>query len=117
MAKARTVENLDCAAGAREGMQRVLETRRAEVFDYSGAALDFSDIKGVHAMRVATRRLRGVLRDFRPHLSRRVPQRKLKRLADALGAVRDQDVAIKRMEELAEKAGAPVAGGLDRLMA
>lgn len=117
MAKARHLENLDCGAGALEGMRLALLTRLSEICDCREAALDFTDIKGVHAMRVATRRLRSLVRDCKPYLRRRFPADRLKELADALGAVRDQDVALKKLEELKAKAEGPIADGIDQLLA
>ena len=54
-------------------------------------------------MRVASRRLRSALRDFTPYLHKRRLSSVLKSLrdiADALGEVRDQDVAIMALEKL-----------------
>ncbi|MCA1628016.1 MAG: CHAD domain-containing protein [Acidobacteria bacterium] len=116
MTKAWPVENLDCRAGALAGMGMVLQTRLAEVCAYREAALDFTDIEGVHNMRVASRRLRSALSDFQPHLVRRVPKRRLKRVADALGAVRDEDVAIVKLEELAAELDGQIAEGVHRLL-
>ena len=103
MAKAREITGRDCAANALEWAATVLRVRFDEVIELREAALDFSDIEGVHAMRVATRRLRSALRDFLPLVKKR-PLRKvrknLKEIADALGAVRDQDVAILALENL-----------------
>jgi CHAD domain-containing protein len=107
MAKAKEIIGLDCAANALEWAAEVLRVRFDEVVSLRGAALDFSDIEGVHSMRVATRRLRSALRDFMPLMDKRPPKRvrkELKQLADALGAVRDQDVAIVALEELHAKA-------------
>jgi len=107
MAKAKEIIGLDCAANALEWAAEVLRVRFDEVVSLRGAALDFSDIEGVHSMRVATRRLRSALRDFMPLMDKRPSKRvrkELKQLADALGAVRDQDVAIVALEELHAKA-------------
>lgn len=103
MAKAKEITGLDCAADALEWAATVLRVRFDEVIELRRAALEFSDIEGVHAMRVATRRLRSALRDFLPLLKKRPIQKvrkKLKAIADALGAVRDQDVAILALEHL-----------------
>jgi CHAD domain-containing protein len=103
MAKAKEITGLDCAADALEWAATVLRVRFDEVIELRGAALDFSDIEGVHQMRVAARRLRSALRDFLPLMKRRPLRRvrkKLKEIADALGAVRDQDVAILALENL-----------------
>jgi CHAD domain-containing protein len=79
-------------------------------------ALDFTDIEGVHDMRVASRRLRSALRDFAPFLrSKAVPQRRLKTLADALGFVRDEDVAIQALEQLKAKASEHIAAGIEQV--
>lgn len=121
MAKARQIEELDCAGRALEGVRRVLATRFEEMFDYRAAALDFTDIEGVHAMRVASRRLRSALRDFKPYLKDRVSGQRLKRVADALGRVRDEDVAIEALKSLTERAAteadAETAEGVGRLVA
>ncbi len=103
MAKAKEITGLDCAADALEWAATVLRVRFDEVIELRGAALDFSDIEGVHAMRVATRRLRSALRDFLPLMKKRPlrrVRRNLKEIADSLGAVRDQDVAILALEHL-----------------
>jgi len=81
----------------------VLVTRFGELYHFRAAALDWSDPEGVHSMRVASRRLRSALRDFTPYLQKRRLSSVLKSLrdiADALGEVRDQDVAILALEKL-----------------
>lgn len=107
MAKAKEISGLDCAADALQRAAEVLRVRSDEVFSLRETALDFSDIEGVHSMRVATRRLRSALRDFMPLMEQR-PSKKLrkqlKQLADALGTVRDQDVAMVALEELQAEA-------------
>jgi CHAD domain-containing protein len=107
MAKAKKIIGLDCAADALEWTAEVLRVRFEEIVSLRGAALDFSDIEGVHSMRVATRRLRSALRDFMPLMNKRPlrsARKDLKEIADALGAVRDQDVAIVALEELQAQA-------------
>lgn len=116
MSKAWPVENLDCRAGACEGMRLVLQTRLAEMCAYREAALDFADIEGVHNMRVASRRLRSAFSDFKPYLIRRVAKKRLKRVADALGAVRDEDVAIERLAGLASEVEGRIADGINYLL-
>ena len=120
MAKAKEITGLDCAANALEWAAEVLQVRFEEVVSLRGAALNSEDIEGVHAMRVATRRLRSALRDFAPLMKRR-PLKKvkkdLKRIADALGAARDQDVAIVALETLQEKVEiAPIKAGVGKLI-
>jgi CHAD domain-containing protein len=120
MAKAKEIIGLDCAASALEWAAEVLRVRFDEVVNLRDAALDFSDIEGVHSMRVATRRLRSALRDFMPLMDKRPSKRvrkELKQLADALGAVRDQDVAIVALEALQVEAETePIKEGIGKLL-
>jgi CHAD domain-containing protein len=104
LAKARDIGGLDCEASAADGARLVLHARLEELCALRSGALDWSDIEGVHAMRVASRRLRSALRDFQPLLPKNIPRRRLKAIADALGAVRDMDVAIAELERLQAKA-------------
>lgn len=107
MAKAREIKTPDCSAEAFEWAAEVLRVRFEEVLSWREAALAAENVKGVHDMRVATRRLRSVLRDFSSlaetdsseHL-----KKDLKELADALGAVRNEDVTILALEKLRAKA-------------
>lgn len=81
----------------------VLRVRFEEVLRQIDAALDQGQIDGVHDMRVASRRLRSALRDFGEvfdAFSMKSINRRMRDLADALGTVRDQDVAITELEKL-----------------
>lgn len=108
MAKAKPIEGLDCRADARDGVRLVLTSRFDEMCSYAEAARAPDDVEGVHDMRVASRRLRSALRDFAPYLRRSkrldAARAELKRLADALGEVRDMDVSAIAIEEMAEEA-------------
>lgn len=71
-------------------------------------------------MRVASRRVRSVMRDFLPYLPKRSFASSIKRfkgIADALGEVRDQDVAIQALEEIEKKAPAEHAAALNQFIA
>ena len=117
MATAKEIEEFDCEGDALGGIRLVLRTRLGEMYDLRAAALNWEDIEGVHGMRVASRRLRSALRDFDGFLgSKSVPQRRLKEVADALGEVRDQDVAITALEKMRSKAGKDVAAGIGHLV-
>ena len=103
MAKAKRIKGIDYNSEAPAGMKLVLVTRFGELYHFRAAALDWSDPEGVHSMRVASRRLRSALRDFTPYLHKRRLSSVLKSLrdiADALGEVRDQDVAVMALEKL-----------------
>lgn len=107
MAKAKEIADLDCEANVLEWADEVLRVRFEEILEKRGAALEANDIEGVHDMRVATRRLRSALRDFSTLLKKKPLKdlrKDLKKLADALGAVRDEDVAIIALEKLKKKA-------------
>src|SRR5215510_543739 len=108
MAKAKRVKGLNCKSVASAGIKLVLLTRFNELYGFQEMTLDWTDPEGVHSMRVASRRLRSALRDFMPYLRKRslAPALKqLRNIAAALGEVRDQDVGIAALEEMA--AGAP----------
>jgi CHAD domain-containing protein len=107
MAKAKKIRGLKCNAPATPSIRVVLSTRLNEMIEWRKTALDWTDPEGVHAMRVASRRLRSTMRDFLPYVPKKSFTsviKQLKSLADALGAVRDQDVAIQALEEIAQKA-------------
>lgn len=78
-----------------------VSVRAGELFGHAEGVLDTSDIERVHAMRVATRRLRAVLEIFAPCFERdehRAVLRDVKLLADALGERRDPDVQLAALE-------------------
>jgi CHAD domain-containing protein len=122
MAKAKEIEGLNCDAEALSGIRLVLHTRLGEMLDRREAALNFEDIEGVHDMRVASRRLRSAIKDFRDYLGKNsLPKRRLKEVADALGDVRDQDVAIEALEKIRAEAtdaeaSADVVAGIGQLL-
>jgi CHAD domain-containing protein len=117
MTKSKWIEGLDCEATARAGAAFVLRAKLEEMCRLREAALDFSDIEGVHKMRVASRRLRSALRDFQPYLSKPVSPQRLKAVARALGAVRDEDVALEMVGELAAEADEEAREGIELLAA
>lgn len=115
MAKANELTGLDEHVNIVDGALLVLRTRLDEMSGLREKALDWSDIEGVHDMRVASRRLRSAARDFAPYFRRRDlrPWRaEVKVVADALGQVRDQDVALVALENLARDAPPEVTQGL-----
>lgn len=120
MARAAKIENLNCQTHAAEGARLVIETRFAEMWALREGALAWVDPEGVHAMRVASRRLRSALHDFSAHL----PQLHLKKLqknarlvAAALGRVRDLDVGIAALETLRDEAPPEFKAGVEQIVA
>lgn len=120
MSKAKTIVGLGCDESAVEGIRLLLNARLEEMCDLGAGALDWSDIEGVHDMRVASRRLRSALRDFKPYMKRRKQRRAgdaIKLIADSLGSVRDKDVAIAALEKLSAIAPPDVAVGIEVFVA
>ncbi len=99
---------------------RVVRVRADELFADRDDVLDVADIERVHAMRVATRRLRAVLEIFAPCFPKaeyRDVLRDVKALADALGERRDPDVHIEAMEAFAAEADPLHRPGVQTLIA
>ncbi len=85
----------------------------------SHVALNWKDPEGVHSMRVASRRLRSATRDFVPFVNKRglaSTLKQIKNIADALGKVRDQDVAILALTKLSTQTPANVSVALKELI-
>ena len=119
MAKAKKIVGIDCAGRAADAVPLVLRPRFEEMCRLRERALDFSDPEGVHDMRVASRRLRSAIRDSMPYLRKTklsAPARQLKEIADKLGEVRDDDVAIIALEKLQKKLSGEVSSGLQRII-
>ena len=108
MAKAQQITERVGTLDPQAWLAEVLRVRFEEVIKCRDAALDPVRIDGVHDMRVAIRRLRSVIRDF-GEITDKFPLRnlrkRLKRLADSLGAVRDADVFLSMLEKLSALAG------------
>lgn len=101
------------AAGA-----RIVAVRGHELFEHAEGVLDTSDIERVHAMRVASRRLRAVLEIFAVCFEQdafRDVLTDVKKLADALGERRDPDVHIDAMDAFAAAVGAQQRRGVQTL--
>ena len=118
MAKAEDIDVTPDEPYRRAGA-RIVRVRTAELFDHAEGVLDTSDIERVHAMRVASRRLRAVLEIFAPCF----PQsefkgvlRDVKQLADALGERRDPDVHIDALRTFAKSLLAANKHGVARLV-
>ena len=106
MARAKQIKGIDCNGPAVTGIRTALSTRFGEMVSWRNKAVRWKDPEGVHSMRVASRRLRSALGDFTPYVNKRHLSsivKQLKSLADGLGDVRDQDVAITALEELASR--------------
>src|ERR1041385_4305441 len=112
MAKSKPSSQLDCSAPAEEVVPAVLRAQLKAMCKLRRQALDWSDPEGVHAMRVCSRRLRSSMSDFRPYVRVRLPRVKLRKIADALGAVRDHDVALLALNEFSAQAKGDASFGI-----
>ena len=116
MAKARAVPGLHADLSYAEAAAATVRVRTEELFDAEDGVLDTEDIERVHAMRVATRRLRAVLEIYHPCFA---PDRyapvlaDVKALADALGARRDPDVQLDALRALATAMPRADLAGID----
>jgi CHAD domain-containing protein len=116
VAKQKDIVNLDCGSPAAEAIEIVLRDRLEKMCALRDRALDWSDPEGVHDMRVASRRLRSALSDFKSYLRReRLPYRQLKMIAAALGTVRDEDVSLLALESLKSQAAERIAEGIEAI--
>jgi CHAD domain-containing protein len=119
MAKARHIKGIDCKGSALAGIRLVLTERFAEMCALREEVQNWDDPEGVHSMRVASRRLRGALRDFRPYVNPRKLNstvKRIKSLADTLGEVRDEDVAILALDNLSKQTSAEVSTALAKVV-
>jgi CHAD domain-containing protein len=112
MAKPKPISESDCSAPAEQMIPLVLRAQLKAMCKLRARALDWTDTEGVHAMRVCSRRLRSAMSDFRPYVRVRLPRVKLRRVADALGAVRDQDVALMALNDFSTQAKGAAANGI-----
>jgi len=115
MAKAADIP-LDPDLPFAEAAARTVSVRARELFEAREGVLDTSDIERVHAMRVATRRLRACLEIFSSCFDpdeHKAVLGEVKALADALGARRDPDVQLDAVDRLAARMGDAERAGLE----
>lgn len=86
------VRGLSPASRLDEAARRILAARLADVRHPEASLSGEFSMKGVHDMRVATRRLRAALQVFRETGRLKKVERQVKQLQDALGEVRDLHV-------------------------
>jgi CHAD domain-containing protein len=120
MAKAKEIPGLEASMTYADAAARTVAIRGEEIFEHSEGVLDTADIERVHAMRVATRRLRAVLEIYAPcfpHEELRPVLRDVKQLADALGARRDPDVELLALEQFGASVGPDERPGVEHFIA
>ncbi|HYV82106.1 MAG TPA: CHAD domain-containing protein [Pyrinomonadaceae bacterium] len=119
MAAPKRIKGIECNEAAGAGIRQALAERFDEMYALRRSALKWKDPEGVHSMRVASRRLRSAFGDFAPYLSKRrllSPLKEIRTIADALGEVRDQDVALMALEEIAKEAPSEFSKTLGELV-
>jgi hypothetical protein len=96
----------------------MLDDLTRDMLQYRKAALTW-DVDAVHDMRVASRQLRTVIEVFQPCFPAQAMRRLSKaaqRVAQALGAVRDADVALENLAARSHEAEPELAPGLRYLI-
>ena len=91
--KARRVKGLEPAAGLADNAARIVRTRLGELYAFTPKALNPGQVKALHDMRIAAKRLRYVLEVtafcFGPYAGTAL--RQAKELQDLLGEIHDCD--------------------------
>jgi CHAD domain-containing protein len=109
--RARKVKHLDCAATLQDNARQIIAVRAQEVLELGDAAQDPADIKALHNLRIAAKRLRYLLELTGPQ----APVKQLKRLQDLLGEIHDCDVQLPPLRALAREMPEREARGLRTL--
>lgn len=105
MAKARKIPYLNPDDPIISGVRKILRTRFEEMISFELDTLEGKNIEALHDMRVAARRLQAIMKIFRcifPKKSFKKVYGELRQLIRILGEVRDYDVFIDRLENIAK---------------
>jgi CHAD domain-containing protein len=120
VAKAQDIQGLVPTMTFAQAAAATVAVRSEELFAHVEGVLDTEDIERVHAMRVASRRLRAVLEFYAPCFPKRPFKSVLgdvKALADALGDRRDPDVQLAALDAFAAAATPEDRPGVEVLSA
>ena len=109
--KPRKVKHLDPAASLGANAARILAVRSQEVLDLADKAQDPANVKALHNLRIAAKRLRYLLELTGPE----APVKQLKRFQDVLGEIHDCDVQLPPLRALARESAEREAVGLRTL--
>ena len=115
-----SVAALDAEATAADVVRNAIAASVERLIRHDPIVRLDADVEGVHQARVATRRLRSDLRTFRSLLEpeqTRALRAELKWLAASLGAVRDCDVLLARLRDLASRLPEEAGGDAARVVA
>jgi CHAD domain-containing protein len=100
--KAREVKGLDPAGPLADNVERIARARLDELFAFAPAVLDPRNVRELHDMRIAAKRLRYVLEPtqdlFGPYAATAV--RRTKELQELLGDMHDCDEMLPRVRRI-----------------
>jgi CHAD domain-containing protein len=120
MAKAWKIPYLNADQPLNISLRRILRTRFAEMVSYEEGTLAGEDIEYLHSMRVSSRRVQAMMKIFRGAF----PKRKFKHeyeqirtLIRSLGAVRELDVFVAKLEAYRKNMQGADMRSLDLLIA
>ena len=104
--KAREVKGLDPAGPLADNVERIARARLDELFAFAPAVLDPRNVRELHDMRIAAKRLRYILEVaaepcFGPYATTAI--RRTKDLQDLLGELHDCDVQLPRVRALQDE--------------
>ena len=103
--KARKVRKLDPEMPLADAAERILRVRVDELHSFTPRALDPSEQRALHDMRIAAKRLRYLLELTAPCFGAYAATgaKRAKQLQDLLGEIHDCDVTIPRVEQHIER--------------
>jgi len=100
--KAREVKGLDPAGPLADNVERIARTRLDELFAFAPAVLDPRNVRELHDMRIAAKRLRYVLEPtehlFGPYAANAI--RRTRELQELLGDMHDCDEMLPRVRRI-----------------
>jgi hypothetical protein len=104
--KARHVKGLDPSAAVADNLERIVAVRLDELCSFVPRALDPGEVKALHDMRIAAKRLRYILEVaaepcFGPYAQTAI--KRTKWLQDLLGDIHDCDVQLPRVRAFQEE--------------
>jgi hypothetical protein len=103
--KARKVRGLDPEGTLADNVERIIEVRLDELGSFMPKAADPGEVKALHDLRIAAKRLRYLLEMFSPCFGpyAATAAKRVKRLQDLVGEIHDCDVMLPRVEGLIEE--------------
>lgn len=103
--KARKVKQLDPEGPLADNVARIVSVRLDELCGFMPKAGDPGEVKALHDLRIAAKRLRYVLELFAPSFGAyaATAAKKARKLQDLVGEIHDCDVTLPRVEALIEE--------------